>query len=85
MSDTHLRGLMLDRFDPLDDSRSKDTASERHRGPRGGGDRNEVRGDEDRDSFGRQVDLQPGRERELVRHRGSSYPLNGPEAEAVCA
>lgn len=56
---------------------------ERHRGSRGGGDRDTVRADEDRHSFGRQLDLPRGREREFVRYRGRSYELNGPETEAL--
>jgi hypothetical protein len=40
---------MLDRFDPLeDDARARDSASERKRGSRGRGDRDNVRDDEDR-------------------------------------
>jgi hypothetical protein len=55
---------MLDRFDPRDDeSRGRGNASERHRGSRGGGDREDVRDDEDRYSFGRQLDLPRGHSR----------------------
>ena len=52
---------MLDRFDPRDDdSRGGGSACERHRGSRGGGDREDVRDDEDRHCFGRQLDLPRG-------------------------
>jgi DNA-binding MarR family transcriptional regulator len=75
---------MFGRFDPRDDdSRDKRSACERHRGSQAGGHRHAVGGDEDRHSFSRQLDLPQGRERELVRHRGRSYEVNGPEAEAL--
>ena len=49
----------------------------------GGSGGDSVSDDDDRHSFGRQLDLPQGRERELVRHRDRSYELNGLETEAL--
>lgn len=75
---------MFGRYDPRDeDGRNRSGSYERHRGSRGGGDRDGIRDDDDRHALGRGLDLPRGRDRELVRHRNRSHELNGPESEAL--